>query len=181
MLKAKHEDTLKEEDALRKALRVLLQVMDELQELKGERDAVKEEMQQTWWKDINWKEEDNIPLFDALKDETKQLIIDAGLCPHCGGDEPRSEAERAMSHFKLTEEEWGKLSDEEKQEYIDKLPPRGSGGEEDETDDDEQTDDGEEDPSNTEKTTKKKEDSLSYDELINKGDRILASVVIEEE
>jgi len=41
-------------------------------------------------------------------------------------DTPRTEAERAMAHFNLSEEEWEQLSDEEKQEYIDRLPERGS-------------------------------------------------------
>ena len=44
-------------------------------------------------------------------------------------DAPRTEAERAMAHFNIGEEEWEKLSDEEKQKYIDRLPPRGSGRE----------------------------------------------------
>jgi hypothetical protein len=40
--------------------------------------------------------------------------------------EPRSEEERAKAHFNISDEEWKKLSDEEKQAYIAKLPPRGS-------------------------------------------------------
>lgn len=39
---------------------------------------------------------------------------------------PRSDAERAKAHFNISDEEWNKLSDEEKQAYIDKLPERGS-------------------------------------------------------
>jgi len=39
---------------------------------------------------------------------------------------PRSDAERAKAHFNISDEEWDKLSDEEKQAYIDKLPERGS-------------------------------------------------------
>jgi len=43
---------------------------------------------------------------------------------------PRSEEERAKAHFNISDEEWKKLSEKEKQAYIDKLPPRGSGDEE---------------------------------------------------
>jgi len=38
----------------------------------------------------------------------------------------RNDSERAKAHFKISDEEWNKLSDKEKQAYIDKLPPRGS-------------------------------------------------------
>ena len=41
--------------------------------------------------------------------------------------QPRSDEERAKIHFKLTDEEWNKLSQAEKQRLIDKLPPRGTG------------------------------------------------------
>jgi len=40
--------------------------------------------------------------------------------------EPRSDAERAKAHFSISDEKWNSLSEEEKQAYIDKLPPRGS-------------------------------------------------------
>jgi len=40
--------------------------------------------------------------------------------------QPRTDAERAKAHFNLSDEEWDKLTDEEKQAYIDKLPERGS-------------------------------------------------------
>lgn len=46
-----------------------------------------------------------------------------GLDPEDG---PRTEEERAKAHFNISDEEWDKLTDEEKQAYIDKLPPRGS-------------------------------------------------------
>ncbi|MFA4974461.1 MAG: hypothetical protein WC683_17785 [bacterium] len=41
---------------------------------------------------------------------------------------PRTDAQRAQAHFKLGEEDWNALSDEEKEAYIAKLPPRGSAG-----------------------------------------------------
>jgi len=40
--------------------------------------------------------------------------------------QPRSDAERAKAHFHISDDDWAALSDEEKQAYIDQLPPRGS-------------------------------------------------------
>ena len=39
--------------------------------------------------------------------------------------EPKTDAERAKTHFKISDEEWGKLPPEKRKEYIGKLPPRG--------------------------------------------------------
>lgn len=39
---------------------------------------------------------------------------------------PRSEEERAKAHFKISDAEWDKLTEEKKKAYIAKLPPRGS-------------------------------------------------------
>jgi len=56
-----------------------------------------------------------------------------GRCPDgtCGiqSDEPRTEEERAMSHFNITPEAWAKLSAEEKAAKIKALPPRGTADE----------------------------------------------------
>lgn len=49
---------------------------------------------------------------------------------------PRSDDERCMEHFGLSPEEWGALSDEEKQEYRNKLPKRGNGLETEKSDED---------------------------------------------
>jgi len=40
---------------------------------------------------------------------------------------PRSDADRAKAHFNISDEDWLKLSEPEKQDLISKLPPRGSG------------------------------------------------------
>jgi len=122
-IKAKSEKDNKEETALVKSLKALAEVLvNEMEELKGERDALKkDEKSAEWWKSIDWKTEEHRTIFDNLAEDTRQLIIDEGLCPDCK-DEAKTEAERAMSHFKITEEEWAKLSEEQKQEYIKKLP-----------------------------------------------------------
>lgn len=132
MLKKKYEDTVMEDHVLNKAmntaLHALLRVMDEIEEAQGELDAIKETKQEEWWRILDWRTGETRSLFYALNADTRRLIKEAGLCPTCGEDKPRSEAERAMSHFELTEEEWNALTEEEQQEYIDKLPPKGSGG-----------------------------------------------------
>jgi len=40
---------------------------------------------------------------------------------------PKTDDERAQNHFKISSEEWNKLPKEKKQEYVSKLPKRGSG------------------------------------------------------
>ena len=41
---------------------------------------------------------------------------------------PRSDEDRAKAHFGISDEEWDKLSDDEKKALIAKLPPRGTAG-----------------------------------------------------
>ena len=40
---------------------------------------------------------------------------------------PKTDEERVKTHFKISDEDWKALSPQERQSYIDKLPPRGSG------------------------------------------------------
>jgi hypothetical protein len=40
---------------------------------------------------------------------------------------PKTDIERVMTHFNLTQEDIDKMSEEEIKKLIDKLPPRGSG------------------------------------------------------
>jgi len=141
-LQAKHEKKKKDADKMREATKLLLHtLMEEMESLKGEREATKTADKAEWWREIDWVADDSRTVFDALPEETRNLIIEAGLCPECM-DAKRTEAERAMSHFNITEEEWAKLSDEERQKYIEKLPERGE-GKEDEEDEDLPYEDGE--------------------------------------
>jgi len=39
--------------------------------------------------------------------------------------EPKTDEERAKNHFGISDEEWDNMTPEERQEKIDKLPPRG--------------------------------------------------------
>lgn len=50
----------------------------------------------------------------------------------------RSEAERAMAHFNISKEDWEKLTEKEKEDYISKLPERGEGGMDEELTDEEE-------------------------------------------
>ena len=126
-LKSEHEDSIVEDDLMVKAGRILRTLLEgEYEALRGERDAMREIKE--WWMILDWQNDEKLAkAFDLLDENIKTQIIEAGLCPTCGKDAPRSETERAMSHFNLSEEEWNSLSDEEKQEYIDKLPEKGSG------------------------------------------------------
>lgn len=80
---------------------------------KAKKDAFKTALE-------NMKSEIEVALAQFV-DEVKE---DAGV--------PKTDPERAMAHFGISKEEWEKLSDEKKQEYIDKLPSRGEGLKEDE-------------------------------------------------
>lgn len=121
-LQSEHEKKKKDSDKMREAMKLLLRTfMEEAEALKGERDATKTADKAEWWREIEWSTDDNRTVFDALPRETRDLIIEAGLCPACM-DAEKTEAEKAMSHFNISPEDWAKLSDEEKQKYIDKLP-----------------------------------------------------------
>ena len=41
-------------------------------------------------------------------------------------DRPKTDAERAKTHFEISDEDWNKLSNKERQGYISKLPPVGT-------------------------------------------------------
>lgn len=90
-LKAQHEDNLVEENELVKAARVLRMLLEEeYQALRGERDALKEQKPDKWWKNINWREPEYTTIFDHLDEQVRQAITDEGLCPHCGDEEEES-------------------------------------------------------------------------------------------
>ena len=65
-----------------------------------------------------------------VKNNLKTSIIKEAIKEALLEQQPRTDAERAKAHFNISDEEWDKLSDKEKQAYIDKLPPRGTAGQE---------------------------------------------------
>ena len=80
-LKEEHEEESKEEDALRKSIKVLWEAMvDELEEVKGMKDAKKPE-EKEWYMMLDWNTMRET--YDTLPEDLKQKIIDAGLCPTC--------------------------------------------------------------------------------------------------
>ncbi len=182
-LKSEYEDKKVEDDTLKNSLRTIAQMfLDEMEELKGMKDAKQEKT--PWYDDITWKEEPFTTAFDNLNEETRTLLTEKGLCPHCG-DAARTEPERAMSHFKISPEDWEKLSDEKKKEYIDKLPERGSGDEESE---DEECEEGyvkneagecvpvkeEESEDDEEEESESEEDVLDLDAILARNDALFS-------
>ncbi|MEM4246580.1 MAG: DUF2213 domain-containing protein, partial [Candidatus Bathyarchaeia archaeon] len=94
MLQAKHEKKKKEDSELREAAKIVWKAMlEEIEALKGERDAMKKTDRVEWWREVNWAEDDARTIFDALPEETRTLIIDAGLCPECDENLPYEDEE----------------------------------------------------------------------------------------
>lgn len=61
--------------------------------------------------------------------EVCMMVDGEKVCLECEDtltEAARTDAERAMSHFNISAEDWAKLSPEQKADYIKKLPPRGS-------------------------------------------------------
>lgn len=84
------------------------QVKEEVREEKKEEEPKKEE------KPVEEKKEET--KVDEKKDEIKKE--EQG---------PKTDEERSMTHFKLSLEDWNKLTEDQKKDYISKLPPRGTG------------------------------------------------------
>jgi hypothetical protein len=98
-LKAKHEKSKKDGDDMGKLIKQLAkQIMDEMEELKGMKDS-KQEAFPVWWRGIDWKEPEYTTIFDNLSEEVRQVITDAGLCPHCDKkkEEPPAEEKKGYS------------------------------------------------------------------------------------
>ncbi len=85
-LKAKHEDNKAEDDDLIKAgkrLRLLLE--EELETLRGENDAMKDNKE--WWMSLDWTKDNLVDAFTELPTNIQTQLIDAGRCPTCGDEE----------------------------------------------------------------------------------------------
>ena len=95
MLQAKHEKEKNKDSEMSKLARKFWEtLMDEYEALKGEREAMKKTDKVEWWREIDWAEDDSRTVFDALPEETRNLIIEAGLCPDCpDSDEEPSDVE----------------------------------------------------------------------------------------
>jgi len=93
-LKSEYEDNKVEDDALRKSLREVAQmILDEMEEIKGMKQAVQEQKkdEKEWYFAINWREEPFKMIYDCLNEDVRTLLTEKGLCPHCPGDEDKEE------------------------------------------------------------------------------------------
>ena len=92
-LKSEQEDNNVEDDLMGKAgkrLRLLLE--EQLEELRGEMDAVKETKE--WWMTLDWQNDEKLAeVFSHLTEDIRNQITEAGLCPTCGQDEDCPEGE----------------------------------------------------------------------------------------
>jgi len=92
-------------------LKTLVQALvDEINESKGVKDAKLPEAE--WWRLLDWKTPDYRTLFDSLGEETRTLIMDAGLCPECDEEEEGCEE----GYEKNDEGECVKMEEEEKED-----------------------------------------------------------------
>lgn len=94
-LKSEHEEKDSEAHKMnaKKLLEIAQHMIDEMEELKGMKDS-KQEAYPVWWRGINWKEPDYTTIFDNLSEEVRQVITDAGLCPHCDEKKPKPEEQK---------------------------------------------------------------------------------------
>ena len=128
---------LREGITLSAKLRALAQSLSsELDESKETEDA--ESSKTAWWRRLDWKSPDYQPLFNDLGKETQERIIEAGLTKddlveeEYQGNVTMTKSKRAQMFFSIPEDEWAGLSEEEKDDYIRRLPPEKTkaGGEE---------------------------------------------------
>ena len=91
-LKSEHEE---KEDSIVNTItkKIIDKLRDELEEVKGMKDS-KQEAFPVWWKSIDWKTPEYTTIFDNLSEEVRQIITDAGLCPHCDEKKPKPEEKK---------------------------------------------------------------------------------------
>jgi len=107
-LKSQHEDNNVEDEQIMKAGKILRMLLEEeLESLRGEKDAMKETKE--WWMVLDWKDEKLAEIFNHLTEDIRTQIIDAGLCPDCGDEEEECEE----GYEKNEEGECVKMEEEE--------------------------------------------------------------------
>lgn len=129
-------------------LRALAQSL--ISELNESGEAKDRESSKTeWWRQLDWKSPDLRTLFDSLGEETQKLITEAGLVKddlveeeYQGNTAHMTLSERAKRFHSISDDDWAALTETEKEDYINKLPPEKP--EDGETNkDEEDADDGE--------------------------------------
>lgn len=93
-LKSEHEDTCSEDTLLNAKVRELITVlMDELEEVKGMRDA---EREHEWITSIDWGVEPFTSIYGRLAEDTRLQIKELGLCPTCEDEEETGSEDESM-------------------------------------------------------------------------------------
>lgn len=101
-LKSENEDNKGEDEAMRKTLRELAQmILDEMEEIKGMKDAKQDE--KPWYFTIPWRDEPYITIYDALDEEVRQILVNEGLCPHCPADDEEPEESECEEGYEKNE------------------------------------------------------------------------------
>ncbi len=166
-LKAEHEQKDMEDLATTKLIRELAkQLMDEMEELKGAKDAKKDEVFPVWWKGIDWKASENRTIFEHLAKDVQDLITAEGDCPECKDEEeePPCAEKMGKEHPDWTPEqikaECEKGMEEKKEDVKAGVPPVK----------DEQTT-----PIEEEKKPEPKADTLDPVAVLNRAKKILGS------
>jgi len=109
-LKSEKEDNKTEDEALKQRARAVLHaLMDELEEVQGMKDAKIDEI--SWEERIPWKEEPYTTAFDHLDEETRLMLTEKGLCPHCPEKDEESEEECEEGYEKNEEGECVKMEE----------------------------------------------------------------------
>ena len=102
-LKSEKEDNKVEDEALKQRARAVLHaLMDELEEVQGMKDAKIDEI--SWEERIPWREEPYTTAFDHLDEETRLMLTEKGLCPHCPEKDEESEEEKCEEGYEKNEE-----------------------------------------------------------------------------
>ena len=78
-------------------------ILETLEALEGEREATKKTDKVEWWREVKWAEADSRTIFDALPEETRNLIIEAGLCPDCPENKKAEDMSLEDINEKITE------------------------------------------------------------------------------
>ena len=105
-LKSEHEGDIVEETSLSDAKNKIETLLrDEYETIKGEILSQKEQTTGDWWRRLDWTSDEYRAMYDTLGDETRVLIMEAGLCPDCQTDEKKIGADLSLEQInkKLTE------------------------------------------------------------------------------
>jgi len=103
-LKSKHEKKDMEDEWMGKLTKELAQhLLEELESLRGEKDAKKDNFPK-WWRGVDWKEPEMRTIFDHLSPEVQKEITAANDCPEC--DKAKEEHAECIKLLRETHPDW---------------------------------------------------------------------------